>query len=270
MKATLGSSLIAPSHNDYWRDIPLLTGLAYGCASTEADVWLYDGQLLVGHDVASLRPDRTFGSLYVDPLVKILDQKNPTNQYSAYAAQQYHYSEANGVYDTDAGISLHLLVDVKTPGEQTWPFVVEALQPLRDRGYLSYVNATDVSINSRQVTVIGTGNTPLNYLLARPDRDYFFDAPLAALNSTFVPTLSPLASTSLKAHIGWNGVFAATASQLGNMTALVDQAHEQGLTTRFWENPTWPKFARNRVWRTFIEIGVDYINADDLEAASSL
>ena len=250
--------------------MPLLSGLSYGCSSTEADVWLVNGELLVGHDVASLRTTRTFSSLYIEPLVQILNQKNPKTEFTDYAATKYSYVEKNGVYDTDAGRSLHLLVDVKTPGEETWPYVVAALQPLRDLGYLSFVNASDTAINSRQVTVIGTGNTPLDYLLARPDRDYFFDAPLASLNSTFVPTLSPLASTSLKAHIGWTGVFAATSAQLGNMTQLVQQAHSQGLTTRFWDNPTWPIFARNRVWRTFVEIGVDYINTDDLAATSAL
>lgn len=258
------------SHNDYWRDVPLLTSLSYGCASTEADVWLVGDQLLVGHDVASLRSTRTFTSLYIEPLVEILDQKNPSNQYTSYARDQFDYTETNGVYDTDAAISLNLLIDVKTPGLLTWPHVVKALQPLRDRGYLSFVNESDTTLNARPVTIIGTGDTPLSYLLARPNRDYFFDAPLTALNSTFVPTLSPLASTSLKASIGWNGVFEATETQLQNMTSLVQDAHSRGLTTRFWDNPTWPLFARNRVWRTFINIGVDYINADDLEAATSL
>lgn len=258
------------SHNDYWRDIPLLTSLSYGCASTEADVWLANGELLVGHDVASLRPERTFSSLYVEPLVQILDQKNPTTEYTAYAQNQFGYSEKNGVYDTDSSRSLYLLIDVKTPGDETWPYVVDALQPLRDRGYLSYVNESDTRINSRQVTVIGTGVTPLNYLLERPNRDYFIDAPLAALNSTFVPTLSPLASTSLRTSIGWTGIMAASNTQLSNMTSLIEQAHSQGLAVRFWDNPTWPIFARNRVWRTFIDLGVDYINADDLDAATEM
>lgn len=258
------------SHNDYWRDVPLLTSLSYGCASTEADVWLINGTLLVGHDLASLRPERNFSSLYIEPLVKILDQKNPSTQYTAYAQEKFGYSENNGIYDTDSGISLNLLVDVKTPGSETWPYVVEALQPLRDRGYLSFVTVNATAMNSRAITVIGTGDTPLDYFLSRPDRDYFFDAPLASLNATFIPTLSPLASTSLKAQIGWTGVFTASKAQNDSMTKLISQAHEQGLKVRFWENPTWPLFARNRVWNTFIELGVDYINADDLEAATAL
>lgn len=30
-----------------WRDVPLLTALSYGVASVEADVWLFNGDLLV-------------------------------------------------------------------------------------------------------------------------------------------------------------------------------------------------------------------------------
>lgn len=233
-------------------------------------MWLVNGTLLVGHDVASLRAERTFQSLYVDPLVSVLEQKNPQNAYTAYALSNYGHVESNGVFDTDSGRSLQLLVDVKTPGDETWPFVVEALEPLRARGHLSFVNETDTAINKRAITVIGTGDTPLSYLLARPSRDYFFDAPLATLNATFVPTLSPLASTSLRASIGWTGLFAATSAQLTQMKSLVDQAHSQGLLVRIWDNPTWPKFVQNRVWNTFLDLGVDFLNADDLEAVSSI
>lgn len=258
------------AHNQYWNDVPLLSALAYGCTSIEADVWLVNGTLYIGHDVASLRQDRTFASLYINPLVTILDQKNPSNEFTKYAKDMFNYTELNGVYDTSAGTSLNLLVDVKTDGATTWPYVVAALEPLRAKGYLSYVNASDTAIRSKPVTVIGTGNTPLPYLLARPNRDYFFDAPLAALNSTFVKTLSPLASTSFRNAINWDGKLNATASQIGNMTRLITQARSQGLTTRFWDNPTWPIYARDAVWRTLIELGSDYLNADDLAAATSL
>lgn len=250
--------------------MPLFTGLSYGCPSTEADVWLVNDQLLVGHDVASLRPERTFQALYVNPLVQLLAQKNPKNEYTSYAATQYGYTERNGVFDTNAEQTLQLLIDVKTPGDETWPYVVQALQPLRDLSYLSFVKDGDTEVNYRAVTVIGTGVTPLNYLLARPTRDYFIDAPLSALNSTYVSTLSPLASTSFKVAVGWTGIFPATESQLSTMAQLIDAAHAQGLLVRLWDNPTWPKFARDRVWYTMLELGVDFLNADDLAAVTAL
>ena len=63
------------SHNDYWRKVPLFDAIHCGCTSVEADVWYFDGEeeLFVGHNTASLTRNRTFRSLYVDPLVDLLD-----------------------------------------------------------------------------------------------------------------------------------------------------------------------------------------------------
>lgn len=63
------------SHNDYWRKLPLFDALHWGCTSVEADVWHFDADdsLYVGHNRLSLTHGRTFTSLYVDPLVDLLD-----------------------------------------------------------------------------------------------------------------------------------------------------------------------------------------------------
>ena len=135
----------------------------------EADVWLFDEELYVGHNTASLTRNRTFQSLYIDPLVKILESQNPQSDF-------YNGTE-HGVFDADSGKTLTLLVDVKTDGEDTWPWVVAQLQPLRERGWLSFVE--DGKLNMRPIIVVGTGNTPFDLLTANLTyRDTFFDAPL--------------------------------------------------------------------------------------------
>src|SRR5262245_53253868 len=58
----------AHAHNDYWHERPLFDALDRGFASVEVDVFLVDGQLLVGHESAELKPDRTLESLYLKPL----------------------------------------------------------------------------------------------------------------------------------------------------------------------------------------------------------
>lgn len=64
------------SHNDYWRRVPLFDAIHAGCISVEADVWLFEDsdELYVGHGTASLTPDRTLSSLYVNPLVDLLEK----------------------------------------------------------------------------------------------------------------------------------------------------------------------------------------------------
>jgi hypothetical protein len=157
------------SHNDYWRRVPLFDALRAGCTGVEADVWLFDNDLYVGHNTASLTRNRTFTSLYIDPIVKILEHQNPSTEF-------YNGTD-HGVFDTDPGKSLTLLVDVKTGGKETWPWVLKQLQPLRDRGWLSYVENN--TLHTGPVTVVGTGNTPFDILTQNKTyRDAFFDAPL--------------------------------------------------------------------------------------------
>src|SRR5918996_24410 len=60
----------AHAHNDYEHERPLLDALDHGFTSVEADIYLVDGELRVGHDPEDLRPGRTLQSLYLDPLAQ--------------------------------------------------------------------------------------------------------------------------------------------------------------------------------------------------------
>lgn len=66
-----------------WRDVPVLTALSLGVASIEADVWLVNGTLFIGHELAALTPARTFDSVYVQPLLTIINNMNPKNAFTA-------------------------------------------------------------------------------------------------------------------------------------------------------------------------------------------
>jgi hypothetical protein len=54
----------------------------------EADVWLVNGTLYIGHDIQSLTPNRTFDGLYIQPLVEILENANPTTSFTEQAGPQ--------------------------------------------------------------------------------------------------------------------------------------------------------------------------------------
>lgn len=112
------------SHNDYWRDVPFYSAISVGAVSVEADVWLYNGTLHIGHEEGALTDARTFESLYINPILDTLHLQNPTN--SSFLTAPTH----NGVFDTNGAQTLYLFVDVKTPGDTTWPYVVKALEPL--------------------------------------------------------------------------------------------------------------------------------------------
>lgn len=218
------------SHNDYWRPIPFYSALSAGAISVEADVWLYNSTLHVGHEESALTNERTLDALYIQPILSVLTAQNPAN--STFV----HGTTKNGVYDTNGAQTLYLFIDVKTDGPTTWPFVVKALQPLRSAGYLTTYNGTGVTVGP--VTVVGTGNTPLNQIQGVSPRDYFFDASLPVLNTTqlnITSDVSPIASTSFASQFGAAQNGTLTAAQTKLLKSQIEVAHHRGIKVRYWD-----------------------------------
>lgn len=246
--------------------MPFYSALKAGAVSVEADVWLYNGTLHVGHEQSALTDERTLDSLYIQPILSVLQGQNPNSSFVPGGAPT-----KNGVYDTSSSQTLYLFIDLKTDGATTWPAVVEALEPLRDAGYLTTFDGTTVT--QGPVTVIGTGNTPLSQVQGVAPRDYFWDAPIPLLALTFAnitSDVSPIASTNF--NVQFPGVRAAGGLndlQKALLAAQVAVAHAKGIKVRYWDQPGWPVGTRNGVWRTLWDGGVDLLNVDDLEAAAN-
>lgn len=261
------------SHNDYWRRVPLFDAIHWGCTGVEADVWLFDEELYVGHNTAALTANRTFRNLYINPLVTLLDKMNPETEFGK--------TTGHGVFDEDPSQSLTLLVDFKTGGHDTFPYVHAQLDALRQKDYLTYWDGQ--ALQQRPITVVGTGNTPFDLILQNPTRrDIFFDAPLdrmyedptsASPSSTpptdFSPANSYYASVSLTHTLGfiWNGA-TLSSHQLQLLRGQIKGAHRRGLKVRYWDTPSWPVWKRNQVWRVLMREGADVLNVDDLKGAA--
>lgn len=249
----------------------MYSAIAVGAISVEADVWMWNNDLYVGHDPSSLSAKRTFSSLYVKPLLSILEQQNPSTSFP------YTNNTRNGVFDTVTDQTLYLFVDVKTDGNSTWPLVIQQLEPLRDGGWLSYWDDEAGVLRSGAITVVGTGNTPFAQVQAHSTthRDAFYDAPITSFASNtsgeYNASSVVIASSSLAAGLGGpmsGSEFSDT--QLALLTSQIQGAHSAGVKVRYWETPGWPVAKRNYVWKTLQSLGVDLLNADDLEAAAGL
>ena len=272
------------SHNDYWRRVPLYDALAAGCISVEADVWLLGNDLFVDHSEKSLTKERTLESLYVDPLVSILTDRNVPNQVTAANGTSAiaNTTQLNGIFEVSPETPLILLVDMKTDGASTFPAVLEHLEPLRFRGWLTHFNGT--AVVPGLITVVGTGNTPFDLLVANATyRDIFYDAPLDELWGDIpVPIKdyeqlliaqkynvenSYYASVSFQEEIGglWYGML--TPQQVLKIRGQVKGAESRGLKARYWDTPAWPVGRRDHVWDVLMREGVGSLNVDDLEAA---
>ncbi|KAK2765028.1 Altered inheritance of mitochondria protein 6 [Arachnomyces sp. PD_36] len=247
------------SHNDYWRRVPLYDSLAAGCTGVEADVWLKDHELYVAHDIDSIRPHRTFKSLYIDPITSILTHQNTPNKLTNGTGYR-------GAFDTSPNTTLSLLIDLKEDGTSAWPVVQEQLQPLRENGWLTHFNGA--SVVQRPVTVVVTGDASFDLVKQNTTyRDIFFDAPLDKLNDDYNSHNSYYASMSFK-DIGQIWFNRLSSKQVAIIREHIKMASSRGLKSRYWDIPSWPVSLRMNIWRILQENDIGMLNVDDLITAS--
>jgi hypothetical protein len=267
------------SHNDYWHRVPLFEGLAAGCVSTEADIWVRnttDGRidLFVGHSAKSLTDAWTLRSLYLEPLADILTHQNsasPNNSVLSAGAQESSNILPVGVFTMAPNTSLVMLLDFKTGGDETWDAVMAQLNDLRTKGWLTHWTSTK-GIVERPLTIVATGDAPFSAITANATyRDIFYDAPLTKLSAIGTPynsNNSYYASASLGEAVGRVAFRGISTEQKSKIEKQVQKAHELGLKSRYWDTPSWPVGFRNKIWGTLVELGASVLNVDDLTAAA--
>jgi hypothetical protein len=201
----------------------------------EADVFLEDGALLVGHARADLRPGRTLEKLYLDPLRERI--------------------KANGGRVYKNGPVIWLLVDVKTEALSTY----EAL----DRVLARYTDIVSVvqggKIDEKAVSVVVSGNRAKVQAAAQKVRYAGIDGRVSDLDSTEPAHLMPWISDNWTTLFRWRGDGPMPEDERGKLKELVRKAHQHGRLVRFWATPE-----KTPVWQELRAAGVDLINTDKL------
>lgn len=232
----------AHSHNDYEQERPLFEALDHGFCSVEADVHLVNGKLLVAHDADEVDTDRTLSSLYLEPLRKRIDQFN------------------GAVYPAEPDISIQLLIDFKTSGASTYMALKGELEKYR----LYLTRFENGAIKPGPITIVISGNRPIQMVASDSSRLAFIDGRLEDLNSGPGPELMPLISSSWSNTFDWNGNGPMPTSEKSKLEELVKQTHAQGKKLRFWGHPDVPE-----VWRQLNELEMDWINTDHIGSMAS-
>ncbi len=220
----------AHAHNDYEHPRPLLDALDQGYLSVEADIFLVDGELRVGHSHEELRPGRTLESLYLDPLAARVKRNHGT------------------VYGQPGVMTL--LVECKDDGATMQPAILAHLA--KYRRMLS--DRRGATVRDRAVRIVLTGRRTES--CAAGDGVFFKDGTLK--NMADAPARTPWISDSYPSVLG------SDASPLppdghSRLLALVAQAHANGKRLRLWEAPDGPA-----TWGELRDAGVDLINTDRL------
>lgn len=228
----------AHAHNDYEHDRPLLDALSHGFTSVEADVWLVDGKLLIGHDAPD--PSRSLQNTYLDPLRAIV-AKNKGKVYRG-ATQRFR-----------------LYIDVKSEKE-AWPAIEAALAEYPDV-VTSWTNGTR---RDRAVEVVISGNRDLPAMEAATTRWSAYDGRMNDLASGLDPELMTVVSDNWATQFTWTGEGRMPAAERRRLHRTVLLAHLQGYEVRFWGTPDAPGAPRTAAWRELIAADVDQINTDHL------
>jgi Glycerophosphoryl diester phosphodiesterase family len=226
----------AHAHNDYWHDRPLFDALDRGFTSVEADIFVIEGKLLIGHEREGLNPERTLESLYLEPLARRVEQ--------------------NGGRVHNHGRRFFLLIDIKSESSASYTRVHEVL--LNYAAMLTSVDDGDVRQGA--VTVVITGNRPSAETIAAEPQLAGLDGRLSNLDSDLPPHLMPMISDKWSDHFTWNGDGEMPASERGKLRGIVEKAHKAGRVVRFWATPE-----RQSVWRELQSAGVDLIGTDRLD-----
>ncbi len=223
------------AHNDYVHERPLIEALERSFASIEADIFLRDGELLVGHSLPELRPERTLEGMYLEPLAKwIAKQEGQANRPAS---------------------PLLLLIDIKTEGAATW----EALHPLLVK-YRSMLSETgEEGFQQRAVTIVISGNRAVEEILAARPQLAGIDGRMSDLGSSLQSAAMPLVSDAWSKHFRWRGSGPMPTEERQKLRELVARAHAEQRLVRFWATPELENF-----WMELSRAGVDLIGTDDL------
>lgn len=230
----------AHAHNDYEHERPLLDALDHGFTSVEADIYLVDGELRVGHDPEDLRPGRTLQSLYLEPLALRVRQ-------------------GYGHVFPGSRRQLQLLVDIKNTGAATYTELDKVLGAYR-KMLTTYHKG---KVKPGAVTVVISGDRPRELMAAQERRYAFYDGRMSDLGQGN-PSLIPLISDNWTNHFTWRGDGEMPAAERDKLRQIVATAHRDGQRVRFWATPDTAGPAREAIWRELIAADVDHINTDDL------
>jgi hypothetical protein len=224
------------AHNDYEHPHPFFDAEACGFCSFEADIHLVDGKLLVAHNRAAVRPDRTLESLYLDPMKKQI--------------------EANGGRLYRNGPPVWLLIDVKGDADATYMVLREVLKK-----YESILTSwRDGKKHQGAITAVISGNRARKLISDDKDRYCAIDGLLSNLQTGEPADLVPWISEAWSPHFKWRGTGPMPDEERGKLRQIVATAHQQDRLVRFWGAPDNPTF-----WKEIRDDGVDLINTDHLE-----
>jgi glycerophosphoryl diester phosphodiesterase len=223
----------AHAHNDYEHAKPFFEAYKLGFGSIEADVYAMNGELLVSHNLADVKADRTLKSLYIDPIVAVLKAKKQGN---------FH----------------QFLIDFKTNADSTLPLLIKFLTPHKE---LFIKSGLRIVISGNRPQIKDYINFPTWITFdGRSNETY-----PAGLKNYVV-----LESESVYKFGMWSGQSPMPLAMKEKLKVYVETVHGAGRKLRLWGTPN-TLMAYQALWDLGVDyIGTDNLSelADFLKLAA--
>lgn len=227
----------AHAHNDYMNHRPLMDALDLGFTSIEIDVCLYKNSLRVSHNPVFLSCKHTLQELYLNPLVRRIEQNGGT----VYLG-----------YDTP----LVLMVDLKGDGRKSYPVLREVLKPYKH--LLTVYRNDSVIPGPLQINV--SGSVPIQMIQDEKERWVTIDGSVSRdLNPEISPMLVQRVSSPYHRFFKWKGIGKQSLKEKELMDSLANKARMQRKELRFYAAGD-----NIKLWQALLDAGVYWINVDNL------
>lgn len=220
------SAQIIHSHNDYEQKQPFFAAYNLGFDSIEADLYLKDGELCVAHDLKDVSTERTLRKLYIEPLLAKIQE--------------------NGGYPYPNKKPLHLLLDLKTQGEEIMQVLDAQLKPYKKE--------------LRHVRISISGDMPKPEEFQNYDKMFSFDGRKSLTYSKKAFKRIYMVSASFT-DFGkyWAGKEALPQEVADKISIFVNEMHKKNKKIRLWGTPN-----TMLGFETLKALQVDVIGTDDL------
>ncbi|MFT3787568.1 MAG: hypothetical protein QM770_15615 [Tepidisphaeraceae bacterium] len=220
------------AHNDHLHTTSLSSALDAGVSSVEVDVYLVNGELVIGPQGRT--PRITLKEGYLFPLLRRVVEND------------------GWVYPTKRGQSLILLIDVKSDAAPAMRALVDELKSF---GQILTTNRSSDSVDVAAISVVVTGQRDTSDALRIGPHVILFDR--TSKEQSMPSWLNPLISDAWADHFEWDGHGAMPAAQQDRLRDYVAAIHRQGKLVRFWNAPDTPE-----CWKAQQAAGVDLIHSD--------
>lgn len=236
VKAQTPLVYVGHAHNDYQQKRPLKGALENGFLSIEIDVFLKNGKLKVAHVPLFLGCKKTLEEMYLNPL------------------QERIASNGGTVYKGDS-TSLILMIDFKSPAEKIFPVLDSILRSFPDL-FTKWENNMKTW---GPLTIMNSGKKARKVLTSATSRNMVIDGNLRSGDMLGDQTVFQRVSANFTTEFTWNGEGEMSRAERQKLQNLVNEAHANGKTIRFWKTKDQPA-----VWKVLLDAGVDWINVDYL------